>query len=171
MKRTFAVALGGMVAAASVILMLMTGLFPFATLALPALAGALLLASVLETGPLWAIAVYAAVGILSLLVAPDREAAVYYILLFGHYPIVKNFIERIRLRPVQWVLKIAAFNLCGVAAYLISLKLLGVRDDLIKYGYPLAFAAANITFILYDFALTRLIVTYTVRIRKKIKRP
>lgn len=50
MKNTYKIALGGMITALSVLLMFLTGLFPMATYALPAIAGVLLISAVIEIG-------------------------------------------------------------------------------------------------------------------------
>ena len=75
MKQSSKTAFGGILTALSVVLMFLTGVIPFLTFALPALAGALLILIVTEIGSKWALCVYAAVSILSLLVVADKEAA------------------------------------------------------------------------------------------------
>ena len=89
MKQSSKTALGGVVSALSVTLMLMTAVIPFMTYALPLLAGALLILMVIEINKRWAFIVYVAVSLLAVLVVPDKEAAVFYIAFFGYYPIIK----------------------------------------------------------------------------------
>ena len=79
-------ALGGIVAALSVTMMFLTAVIPTLTYALPAAAGVLLIIVVIDVDKKWAFGVYAAVSLLSLLVLPDKEAAVMYVFFFGHYP-------------------------------------------------------------------------------------
>ena len=73
MKHSSKVALCGMICALCTVCMFMTGLFPFATYALPAIAGVLLCVVVIELSPRWALVVYLAVSCLSFLLSPDRE--------------------------------------------------------------------------------------------------
>ena len=87
MKPTGKVALGGVLAALSLTFMLLT-FFPFATYALPAIAGAVLIPFVVEVNAKSAWLVYAAVAILSLFISPDIEAKTLFISLFGYYPIL-----------------------------------------------------------------------------------
>ena len=61
------VALCGVVSALSVVLMLMTGIVPIATIALPALAGCLTIAIVAETNVRYGFAVYCVVSVLAIL--------------------------------------------------------------------------------------------------------
>ena len=115
MKRSTKIALGGMITGLCIMLMFMTGLFPFATYALPALAGLILVAMVVEFGSTQALIVYVAVSILSIFMTPDREAAIMFICFFGHYPIIKVIIERrIPNRILEWVVKLLTFNACIV---------------------------------------------------------
>lgn len=90
LKRSGQVALCGMIAAVCILLMLMTGLFPFATYALPAVAGLLMVAVVVECGVKWAVMVYVAVSLLAIFITPDREAMLMFVFFFGHYPIIKG---------------------------------------------------------------------------------
>ena len=170
-KRSGIVALGGMIAAVSVVLMLLTVYIPLLEQALPALAGVLLIAAVIETGAGWAFVIYIAVGLLSLLFAFNNGAAFYYILFFGLYTIVKSFIERIPIKPLQWVVKLLFFNMCAVAVYfVIFVWILHLPDSVFKYGYAATLAVINVVFIVYDIALSRLVVTYRTRIRKLFRK-
>ena len=159
-------ALGGVIVALSVVLLMMASIFPLADLLLPALAGILLVAVVLELDVRWAWCVFAAVCLLGFLLSPDRTSVIYYLFFFGHYPLLKNYIERLHSKILQWVLKLPLFNVCAIAAYLLIIKLFGVSENVGRYGYPVLLALMNAAFILYDIALSRLIVTYFYRIRK-----
>jgi hypothetical protein len=169
-KRANIVALGGIIAAMSLVLMLLSRLIPFTEMALPALAGVLLISAVLEAGAGWAFVMYIAVGLLSLFFALSNGAALYYILFFGHYTIIKSFVERIPNKPLQWVVKLLIFNVCAVAVYFMMTVFVGLPEKLFNYGMPVLLVLINAVFILYDIALSRLIVTYFHRIRKIIRR-
>ena len=82
-------AIGGILTGLSIIILMPTvfGIFVYA---LPLIASALILFSVIELGRKWAFGIYAAVSILGLLLIPNKEAVVYYVAFFGYYPIVKN---------------------------------------------------------------------------------
>ena len=150
--------------------MLLSRFIPFTEMAMPAAAGVLLIAAVVEAGTGWAFAMYFAVGLLSLLFAVSNGAAFYYIFFFGHYTIVKGLIERIPNRPLQWVVKFAVFNLCAVAVYFVLSVFTGVPKSFFRYGFPALMAMINAVFIIYDIALSRLIVTYFSRLRKILRR-
>ena len=65
----------GVIAALSVVVLFLTGIVPVATIALPAVAGCLLIAVVAETNVRYGFAVYLVSSLFSALLTPDREAA------------------------------------------------------------------------------------------------
>ena len=172
-NRTFNLAFCAVITALSLVMMFMTGLLPFMTYALPGIAGMLTAAVVIESSKKWALYVYAATSAVSLMIAPDKEAAVIYAASLGYYPILKSVIERIGKKPVEWVIKLAVFNAAIVAAYAVLMKLMvpaGVAEEFGDIGIPVLLLLGNITFIVYDIALTRMITLYLIKIRDKIFR-
>lgn len=168
MKRSKIITLGGMITALSLVLMFLSNIITTASLALPALAGLLLIVAVIEMGSKWAAVIYAAVSILSMLLMVDKTSAIFYIFFFGHYPIIKSYVERIHKKFLQWVVKVLVFNACALVAYLITEALIGFKDGGLKNtGFLLTAILFNVTFIVYDFALSRLVVTYVYKIRKR----
>ena len=173
-KSASSVAFGGIVSALAVLLMFFTGVFPFATYALPALAGLLLVVIVVDHGMKWAWCVYGAISALAVLITPDREAAAMFVLFFGYYPILKSVLERIRLRVVEYLLKFIIFNVAIVASYLIIINVLGISEileefgELGKYGVWIMLGMGNVVFLLYDITITRLISIYTRWLKPKL---
>ena len=109
-RKSYSTALGGIVASLAIVLMFFTGVFPFATYALPALAGLLMVVIVIDFDYKWALSVYAVVSILALLITPDREAAIMFIAFFGYYPTLKSIFEKLKSRVLEWILKFLVFN-------------------------------------------------------------
>lgn len=165
-RKSTQVAMGGVTSALCLLLMFMTGLIPFATFALPATAGILLVAIVVENGYQTALLVYGAVSFLSLVIVPDREAALMFIAFFGHYPILKSRLERIPSRLAEGVVKFSVFNLCVVGGYWVAIKILGMgfllesMGEFGKYSLIVLLAMGNLFFVLYDRALTNIITFY-----------
>ena len=175
-KPTFKLALCSVIAALAVVLMLITSLVPVGTYALPCFAAALLVAVVIEYGAKWALGVYAVVSVLSFFVAGDKEAVLYFAMLFGYYPVLKAFFEsRVKSKILQYILKFAVFNAAAVGSFFIAVKLLAIpAEEFTLFGIymPLAFLAfGNLFFLLYDFALTSFVVLYVRKIREKLFRP
>ncbi len=173
-RLSFRVSLGGIVAAMSLVCMFFTGVIPVFAYTLPALAGVFLIVIVIEISKKWAFATYAAVGILSIFLTPDKEAPALFIMFLGYYPIIKSFFERIKIRIFEWVLKLASFNLAIFITYTIIIRLFGIYklieefNDFGKYSLLIFVLLANVAFVLYDIALTGLISTYIRSFQPKI---
>lgn len=175
MNHSGKVALGGMVTALCVVLMFLTGVIPIATYALPAVSGVLLVVIVIEMGAKWSWMVYAAVSVLSLLFAPDKEAAVLFVLFFGYYPILKSHIEKRQGKKLlAWVLKFLVFNAAMIASFFIAVKLLSIPEDsftLFGVYLPWVFLLlGNIVFLIYDYALSGLILMYIQKLHSSVKK-
>lgn len=174
MKNTVKIAFCGVIAALSVVIMFLTGVVPTATIAMPALAGCLLIPIVAECGVKWGFGVYAVVGVLSMLLATDREAALIYILFFGYYPALYAVLDRIRNVVLRYVVKLVLFNLAAAGEVLLSIYVLGIPFETVPFLGPFTvvvlFVLANGVFLLYDTALRGLIVTYFARLHSSVAR-
>ena len=116
------IALGGMLTAAAVVIMCLGSLIPLSTYLCPVLC--ILISRVLleQCGRRIGWCGYLATAILSLLLAPDREAALVYAFL-GYYPMIRPFFER--LGPLKAAAKLAFFTLAGAAGYGVLLLVMG----------------------------------------------
>lgn len=132
-----------------------------------AFAGIIVIMVTIELGGGSAAGVFAATGILSLLLLPARMPAIFYILFGGWYPIVKERIERLRWRPLRWIIKLAALNAALAVAFVVA-KYVLMLPDAVSDWTPLLFVAMNGVFILFDYALTQLITVYLLRLRGRL---
>lgn len=173
-KRTFSVALGGIVSAISLVLLLLASIFPFGTYAFPCFAGMLLLIIIYEIGYPLTIGVYIAVSILSFLIVPDKESVLYYVMFLGFYPIIKNKLDTISSIVLRYLLKILIFNVCIIAAFYIGLFLLSIpKDSFTIFGLYLPYVfliIGNIFFIIYDLCLNVLLRMYIIKLHPIISR-
>lgn len=166
MNKAFRIAFGGIIAALCIVLMLCTGLFPFATLALPAIAGVLLVPIVVEFGVKWAYLAFAAVSVISFFITPDPSAMLMFVFFFGYYPIAKSSIERIRKNMLEWALKFLIANAALIILFFLARWFLGLTEimpDIHVFGrftFLILWLGANAVFLLYDLALTRAIGSY-----------
>ncbi len=152
------IALGGVLAAAALVIMCLGGLIPIATYVCPMLC-CLTAALVLRTcGRRLGWAWYGAVAILSLLLGPDKEAAVIFLLL-GYYPMVKPVLEK---SPLQVLWKLLLFNGAIGIAYTALYRLMGMAELAEEYafmglwGLAVMLLLGNLLFFLLDRLLSRL---------------
>ena len=174
MKQSSKVAIGGIVAALSLVMMISVAIVPFLTYALPAEAGTFIAFIVYEIDKKWAFGVYTAVAVLGMFLVPDKEVAVMYLAFFGYYPVLKSFLESKMRRLPGWIIKILSFNVTMSVSYFLMIKLMGLTlDELDKYGLwavPMLLGAGTLAFILYDNALSKILLLYELRWRKYFKR-
>ena len=167
-SKTSKVALCGVIAALSVVVLFLTGVVPVATIALPAVAGCFLIAVVAETDVRSGVAVYAIVSVLAALLVPDREATLFYIVFFGYYPALYGTLSRIRNSVARWAAKLLVFNAAAVLEALLAVWLLGIPlAEMLPFVWPfipVLLLLMNAVFILYDLALNGLIVFYIRRL-------
>lgn len=134
MRKTKAsqIALGGMLTAVAVVIMAMGSLIPLNTYVCPVLCILITRLIISTCGKRIGWCYYGAVSILSLLLAPDREAALVYVFL-GYYPMIRHWFDRIRHRPVQLVLKTVLFTLAGCGVYGLLMFVLGMNELLAEF--------------------------------------
>lgn len=165
------IAFSGIMAALSLVLMLLTAVIPIMDYGLPAICGILTTLVVIECGERMAGVCYGAVAILSLVLVPSKESAILYLILLGWYPIVKRRIEMLRKPVAEWALKIICMAVPVGIASGISVYLLGVEGFFGEYLSPAAigafYLAAAAAFVIYDLALTKLISAYISVIRPR----
>ena len=115
-------ALGGMMTALAVVIMNLGSVIPVNTYICPVLC-ILLCRTVLERcGRKIAWCYYLAVTMLSLLLAPDREAALVYAFL-GYYPMIRCRFDRLGFLALP--MKLVFFTAMGAASYGVLLFVMG----------------------------------------------
>lgn len=161
-----AVALCGLTAALSLVLMALGSVLGVMTYACPILVGILLLCVREELGSRWALTLWAAIGLLAIMLVPEVEMTAMFIGVFGWYPAVQPVFNRLPrlLRPV---VKLGALNVGAVLMYAILMRVAGLQDmPNTAWAWMLLLVTGNLVFLLYDLALTRLRVTMVPRLHK-----
>ena len=153
------IARGGLLAAAAVALLYVGGTATYVGVAACVAAGVTSAVPLLRRARLrTAVMLYVTVSVLSALLVPRKVVAVAYVLFCGLYPIIKYLVEgRVPLR-LQLGVKLAYFNIVlvvfGVLAIWVFFPQLAITG---LFRVVAVWAAADIAFIIYDVALSRLI--------------
>jgi len=156
-KKTSIISSGALLTALSLVIMAMTAVFPTLQYTLVAMAGLLPAVMVIRYGLGSGWYVYAAASALAVILLPDKQAALLYILLFGHYPMLKSLLERIRRPVAQWTAKLALCNVLVVFALWLSSRLFLQGADMQDMPVYLFILLANVVFVIYDIGFSRLI--------------
>lgn len=160
-------ALCGMMAALSVVVLCLGGMVPIATYACPLLAMLCLVCPVCEYGTGTALLVYAAAAALGLLLGPDKELALFYLFL-GWYPCVRSKLDGIP-GAARWLVKCALFTGAVALMYVLILflfRLEAVAAEFSEYSAAVLagmLALGNVTFLLFDLILARFSRLYRKR--------
>lgn len=164
-------ALCGLLAAVSVVVLMMGSLIPAALYACPILAMAALLPLREIFGHGAALTTYAAVSVLALLLVPDKELALLYTF-FGWYVPLQPFLDRLRPSPLRIAVKLALANLAmltlyGLLIFVFQLQsLLEELEGLSSLWLVILLLSANCLFVLTDILLHRLSCKWNTRFAK-----
>ena len=130
-------------AAVAVVIMNLIGLIPIATFVCPMLCMMILTLVVRFCGKRIGWAGYGAVAILSVLLAPDKEAVAIFVFL-GYYPMLKPAFDKLKN---GMVLKLLFFNSVILLMYWFLIHLFGL-DQIAKEYAELGFVMTIITLIM-----------------------
>lgn len=168
-RRSRKLALCGLMAALSAVILTWGSLIPFSTFACPMLAMLCLIPAVCGYGTGTALTMYAAVSVLGLLLCPDKEIALLYVFL-GWYPSVRSRLDALP-RLLRLAAKCALFSLSIIVMYALILYLFqleAVAEELAGYSTVMIvgmLVLGNVTFLLYDRVLENFSRLYRKRIR------
>ena len=158
-KVSYKVSLGGIVAALCLVMMFLTAVFPPLNMTLPLFAGMLISVVAIEVSASWAIVTYTTVTLLSFFITPDKQAAIFFALIFGYYPVLKDLIEKLKPLLIRIILKLAVFNAAIFLIYQLLVNLMGTMDLIEEFGFmndfmlPGLLIIFNGTLFLYDYTL------------------
>lgn len=162
-NKTKSLAISALLTSLIVVLIIVSGFFPTLSLTIVAISGLIPMIAVVESGYRASLEIYFSASVLSLILSPDKSNALLFIVLFGHYPIIKSIIERLKNPRLEWLLKIiTASVLFGVLYILFNLV---IRNEILQteLSSPIIWVIYIIAFVLYDISATKLITIYSTR--------
>ena len=127
--------------------------------------------AVIEIGGPYPWLIWVVTSTIALLLLPLKTPVLFYALLTGYYPIVKQRIERKMARVPAWLLKFGVLALSliviWVVMWLFAPTLLETTGGWVMIAATLLLGI--FAFVLYDVCLTRLIATYFVKWQKRFR--
>lgn len=142
-----------MMAAVSVVLMLLGGILELGMYAAPLLAGLCFIPIGQKYGRKYHMVLYAATGILCFLFVPNIEENLMFAGLFGWYPIVRPVLQKLP-KFLKRIVKLAVFNVVVVAIEWLVMTVLAPETVGGVLLWVLLFLG-NITFLAYDCLIPR----------------
>lgn len=150
--------------ALSMVALLVASYVPSGRMGIVAIAGLLPAAAVISAGLGAGFFCYVGTGLLALLLLPTKECVLLYALLFGHYPMLKSLIERIKKPILEWCCKLVLFNaLLSVLYFAFRVLFLSAIPEAWAQT-AIIYIGGNIAFVLYDLCFSQLIGWYIRRI-------
>ena len=170
MRKTKKITLSAMIIALSTVLMVLGAMVDVLDLSVCALASLFVAFVYIEIGSPYTFCVWLATSLLTFVFFPGSIIWLEYLLVFGIYPILKAYIEKLP-RKVWIILKLAYANLIFIALiFLVELILkvpfFGFDNLWIKVG---VYALLNVAFFAYDIFITVLLRFYFERLRNRFK--
>jgi len=165
MKKTRVIAENGLLAALSIIILLLGSLIEALDLSSAAIAGFAVLAVRARWGRNSAIGLYSVTSALSLMMLPNKIPALLYVFYGGLYPILKAEIERMGKIWLQWILKVGSVLVFFSLGLWVAMSLLGI-DAGFTVGAVLDAGLVPVA-VCADLAMTALLKQYAHIISRK----
>ena len=163
--------IGAMLSALGVVILGLGAIIEVLDISVAVIASLLVVYAVIEMGGPYPWLIWIVTSIVSLLLLPLKTPVLFYALLTGYYPIIKQKIERKMARLPAWVLKmgVLVFSLLVIWAvmWLFAPALLETTGGWVMVAATVALGIA--CFILYDILLSRLIAVYFVKWQKRFR--
>ncbi len=172
----YIVSLCGVMSGLALALMFIMGMVPSFEYISPAIGGMLIWVIRKQLGVKYGLVSYLAVGLLGLLLVPNYEAIMMFLFLLGYYPIVREYLQKIRIKVLQWLAKLAVFAIPSVGAYMVLINLMGLAylsedaESFGKYGTLVLLGMGAVAFVLYDIFLGIFFPIYDKVIKPKIQK-
>ena len=179
MKQTKKITVSAVCIALGVLFMALGFFIEVLDLTVAALCSCLMALVFIEVGDKYAIAVWLGTSILGLVFFTGSLVWVTYLFIFGIYPILKAYVERLK-RPFWWPIKLVIFIISSLVIILISELLLGIPFFGDTSGIPFfenhydVFKAVVIVGLVaalcvYDVFMTVMIRVYFEKFRKRFQ--
>lgn len=162
------IALSGVLGALAMVCLFLAAYMPAGRLGFYTISSFLCGIIIIEFGGRAGWAFYAATGLLSFILVPDKPGIVPYIFFFGIYAIIKYYIEKLDKIIPEILLKLAFFNICLGLAYLLVRQIFAYAVS-VRLPWAVLIIAAEAVFIVYDYVFSRFAAYYSSKLRQHLK--
>ena len=177
MKHTKKLTISAVLVAMGCLVLVLGAVIDVLDLTAAALSSLLVAFAYIEIGSPYTWLIWICTGVLSAVLFPGGTMWLSYLLIFGIYPILKGYIEKLK-RPFWLPIKLVYANISSVAVMLIMSFILGL--SIVEEGsalsalpqgllYGILLLLANVAFIAYDYFITVLVKYYFAKLRSRIK--
>ena len=166
--RTKLLTISAMLSALGVVVLAIGSVFQTLDLTTAALAAFFCIYAVIEIGGAYPWMVWGVTSFLGLLLLPQKSPAVFF-LFIGCYPILKEKLERLS-KALCLALKLAIFHAMA-GLFLLTMRIFFPEELLFSLSWMLlgSYILAVVTFVVYDYALSKVITLYLFRLRDQFR--
>ena len=167
-SQTKLLTVSAMLSALGVIVLAFGSVFQTLDLTTAALASFFCIYAVIEMGGAYPLMIWGVTAFLGLLLLPQKTPAIFF-LFIGCYPILKEKLEKLS-RWLCWLLKLLVFHAMA-GMFLLTVRIFFPEDLAISFGGILlvSYVLAVVTFVVYDYALSKVITLYLLRLRDQFR--
>ena len=172
MRQTKKITLSAILVALGVAFMVLGAMVEVMDLSVCALASLLVVFVYIEIGSPYTWLVWICTSLISAIIFPGSILWVEYLFVFGIYPLIKAFIERIPKRVFWWPVKLLYFNAVIWALFCIVELIFGLpffEGDNILWKAGL-YLLMNVAFVAYDIFITVMVRFYFDKLRRRFLR-
>jgi hypothetical protein len=103
---------------------------------------------------------------------PDKECGLTYIFFFGYYPIIKPYIDKLKVKIVRVVIKLLIFNAGIISSQALLIYAFGVpiENTLGKYTILILLLLANFILLAYEKCINAVSTIYMKKYYSKVKK-
>lgn len=173
---SYIVSLCGIMCGLALAMMFFLSMIPGFEYVSPGVAGVLIWIVRERLGVRYGMVSYLAVGVLCFFFTPNFEASMMYIFLLGYYPIVRQYIMRLKNAVLCWIAKLTVYTLSAVACYLLLIYLFGMKEllddmgEFGQYGSLILLGLGAVAFTAYDIFLGLFFPVYKKLLKPKIQK-
>lgn len=157
------IALGGVLLAINIILLMLINIIPINTLFLMGIASIVISIIIMEFGPKMGVVFYLGVFTLSFFVMANKFQWILYIFTFGLYGLFKYIIEQDRSIYIEYILKLVFANISIGIVFFIIKEFVYIPINIFTIVF------FEVTFLVYDHIYSLFIEYYNNKLKKILK--
>ena len=155
--KTRDISISGLFTALGIVLLYLGCLVPEMDMAASAAAGIVPVFVLMTASPAGGFMNYIATSVLALIILPSKTICIEYVFVFGIYPLIKLYIEKLKCIPLRALLKALISNVIILVCIEFFTELFLAPEFMTVKWKLIAALVLNACFWIYDFGMTKIL--------------